>query len=84
VIILMIADSFIKAYISSYALLLELESDVKVVNLLNSEERPPEEIKRTLRLIEKIDPLSTRYPGFQYRRNALMPDSERKTYWDNL
>ncbi|MHA2139591.1 MAG: hypothetical protein ACW98G_17035 [Candidatus Hodarchaeales archaeon] len=84
VIILMIADSFIKAYISSYALLLELESDVKVVEVLSSEERPSEEIKRALRLIEKIDPLSTGYPGFKYRRNALMPDSERKTYWDEL
>ena len=84
VIILMIADSFIKAFISSYALLLELESDVKVVEVLSSEERPSEEIKRALRLIEKIDPLSTGYPGFKYRRNALMPDSERKTYWDEL
>ncbi len=84
VIVLMIADSFIKAYISSYALLLELESDVEVVKVLSSEERPPEEIKRALRLIEKIDPLSTGYPGFKYRRNALMPNSERKTYWDNL
>ncbi|PWI48999.1 hypothetical protein CEE45_03530 [Candidatus Heimdallarchaeota archaeon B3_Heim] len=84
VIILMIADSFIKAYISSYALLLELESDVKVVEVLSSEERPSEEIKRTLRLIEKIDPLSTGYPGFKYRRNALMQDTERKTYWDEL
>ncbi len=84
VIILMISDSFIKAYISSYALLLELESDVKVIDVLSSEKRPSEEIKRVLRLIEKIDPLSTGYPGFKYRRNALMPDRERKTYWDNL
>ncbi|MHA1976779.1 MAG: hypothetical protein ACW98I_07780 [Candidatus Hodarchaeales archaeon] len=84
VVILMLADSFIKAYISSYALLLELESDVKVVEVLSSGKRPAEEIKRSLRLIEKIDPLSTGYPGFKYRRNALMPDSERKTYWDEL
>ena len=84
VIILLVADSFIKAYISSYALLLELESDVKVVDLLNSEERPAEEIRRTLRLTEKIDSLSTGYPGFKYRRNALMPETDRKTYWDEL
>ena len=84
VIILMIADSFIKAFISSYALLLELESDVKVVEVLTSDQRPAEEIKRSLRLIEKIDPLSSGYPGFKYRRNALMPDTERKTYWDEL
>ena len=84
VIILMIADSFIKAFISSYALLLELESDVKVVEVLTSDQRPAEEIKRSLRLIEKIDPISSGYPGFKYRRNALMPDTERKTYWDEL
>jgi len=84
VVIIMFSDSFIKAYISSYALLLELESDIKAVEVLSSDKHSPEEIKRALRLIEKIDPLSTGYPGFKYRRTALMPESERKTYWDEL
>ncbi len=84
IILLIIADAFIKTYLSSFELLLELKADRKTIEVLQNTERPIEEIKRDLRLIEKYDPLSTRYPGFQFRRNALHPDFEKKDYWDKL
>ncbi|MHA2226815.1 MAG: hypothetical protein ACXAC8_16500 [Candidatus Hodarchaeales archaeon] len=80
----MIADAFLKAYLSSYDLLLELKADEKTVKILTSMNHSNESVKRYLRITEEVDPLSTSYPGFKFRRNALMPKSDRKVYWDEL
>ncbi|MHA2294007.1 MAG: hypothetical protein ACXACK_17750 [Candidatus Hodarchaeales archaeon] len=84
IILLMIADAFLKAYLSSYDLLLELKADEKTVKILTSMNHSNESVKRYLRITEEVDPLSTSYPGFKFRRNALMPKSDRKVYWDEL
>jgi len=84
VLVIMIADSFMKVYINSYDLLLELQADKTTIDLLTSDDRSMEDIKRILRLTEEVDPLSTAYPGFRFRRSALQPKKEHQEYWDKL
>ncbi len=84
VILIIVADSFIKVYISSYDLLLELQADNDTIELLTDDNRSADNIKRILRLTEDVDPLSTSYPGFKFRRSALQPKKEYKGYWDKL
>jgi hypothetical protein len=82
--LIILADSFLKVYINSYDLLLELNADKKVVELLTNDHRSGEDIKRILRLTEEVDPLSTSYPGFRFRRSALQPKKEYKSSWEKL
>ena len=84
IIVLIIADALLKTYISSFDILLELKTDQKTVEVLTTEFRSAESIRRYLRLTEKVDPLMTAYPGFKFRRLALLEEKERRTIWDDL
>lgn len=84
IIILLVVDALIKAYIGSFDILLELTADQKTVQVLTTESRSAESIRRSLRLTEEIDPLMTAYLGFKFRRLALLEDDEKKSTWDDL
>lgn len=84
IVVLIVADAFTKAYISSFDILLELKTDLKTVKVLTTDYSSPESIRRYLRIIEEIDPLMTAYPGFKFRRSALLEKKERRTMWDDL
>ena len=84
IIVLFIADLFTKAYLGSFDILLELKTDQKTVEVLTTDSRSSESIRRYLRLTEDVDPLMTTYLGFKFRHAALLEGDQRKSVWDDL